>query len=90
VLTEILPRQCNKFESLHKAQYLSLMAVSRMTTVVNWSGLPLDDDVHSDLSHSLKYRVVPLLSPTEDILSGIEKAVGLPRTQLWKKFERRR
>jgi hypothetical protein len=45
-------------------------------TVVNLSYVPLEDAAYSTLGKGLNYAVAPVVLPIEDLLSGVEKAIG--------------
>jgi hypothetical protein len=65
--------QLQKFSRLHKIQHQNLRTSKE--TVINLSGLTLDDGVSSLLQKGLNYAVTPRTVPIEDILVGVEKAV---------------
>jgi hypothetical protein len=44
--------------------------------MVNMNNVPLEEAAYSALGKGLNYAVSPVVLPTEDILAGVEKAIG--------------
>jgi hypothetical protein len=68
-------KHCRKFQRLHKTQHPRLPPDNRKT-VINLSEVPLEESACSALSKGLNYVVALAVLPVEDILCGVEKAVG--------------
>jgi hypothetical protein len=68
-------KHCKKFQRLHKTQHPALPPDNKKT-VINLSEVPLEEADGSALSKGLNYAVAPAVLPVEDILCGVEKAVG--------------
>ncbi|PNF41399.1 hypothetical protein B7P43_G14428 [Cryptotermes secundus] len=67
-------RQCKKFINLQKTQHPPQLHENKKT-VVNLSGVPLEEAAYSALSKGLNFAVAPSSIPVKDILCGVEKAV---------------
>jgi hypothetical protein len=68
-------KHCNKFQRLHRTQHPPLSPDNKKT-IINLSKIPLEEAACSALSKGLNYAVTPAVLPIEDILCGVEKAVG--------------
>jgi hypothetical protein len=66
-------RQCRKFINLHKAQIPPHPQDTK--TMVNLSGVPLEEAAYSALSKSLIFAVAPGSIPVKNILCGVENAI---------------
>jgi hypothetical protein len=66
-------RRLKKFSHLHRMQHPTSRTSN--TTGINLSTQTLDKGTHSELQKGLNYAVTPRVTPVEDILSSVEKAV---------------
>jgi hypothetical protein len=69
-------KHCKKFQRLHKTQHPPLPSYNR-EPVVNLSEVPLEEPACSALSKGLNYAVTSAVVPVENILCGLEKAIGI-------------
>jgi hypothetical protein len=67
--------ECRKFMQLHKTQHPT-GPPDTSRTVINLSGVPLEEAACSALSKGLNYAVTPGRIPAKDVLCGVEKAIG--------------
>jgi hypothetical protein len=67
-------KHCKKFQRLHNTQHPPLPTDNKKT-VVNLSKIS-KEAARSALSKGLNYAVAPAVLPVEDILCGVERAVG--------------
>ena len=78
---------CRRFGTLYRFHLQGLDVFARLTktqhpattapkeTVINLTDQKLDDGVFSLLQKGLNYAVAPRVTPIEEILAGVEKAV---------------
>jgi hypothetical protein len=71
---DVKDRHCRKFMQLHKTQNPT-DPPDTSRTVINLSGVPLEEAACSTLSKGLNYAVAPGCIPAKDFLCGVEKAI---------------
>jgi hypothetical protein len=72
---DVRARHCRKFMQLHKTQHPT-GPPDTSRTVINLSGVPLEEAACSALSKGLNYAVAPGRIPAKDFLCGVKKATG--------------
>jgi hypothetical protein len=71
---DVRARHCRKFMQLHKTQHPT-GPPDTSRTVINLSGVPLEEAACSALSKGLNYAVAPGRISAKDFLCGVEKAI---------------
>jgi hypothetical protein len=85
---EYKARQRKKYARLHTKQHPTTTTTIK-ETVINLSDQKLDEPMYSLLQKGLNFAVTPRSTPTEDILTGVEKAVYHCLWRWWKKPDKR-
>jgi hypothetical protein len=75
---DVRVRHCRKFMQLHKNQHPTGPPDTNRT-VINLSGVPLEEAACSAMSKGLNYAVAPGRIPAKDFLCGVEKAIATLR-----------